>query len=274
MKFRLLVIVICVCLFMLPYLIYQKYVQAPTAPDVVPELFQNVPYIQMVAFEDTARMADAFKTADQPIYISRFPDDFADKGTPDLFIQALLPYIQFYNQQIIAERQQFVAIANKLWSGQPLTETEIQRFMQLAELYDVQGDIDAGTAYHLLEKINFIPQTVALSVALRETQDGTKNLSSPFSVYVWNADNHYVRAAYPDLDRAYYAWMYQLNTADAHARFRELRQRRLSARSYPRAGYFLLKALQSLQPHVVYYENALSETYKKHNLVRFEDIDE
>lgn len=272
MKFRLIFIAVCTVLCVAPYLLYQRHLQSVTAPDNVPELFSMTERITPVAFDTTQAMAEAFQASEQPIYIQSFPSDFDKVGTPELFMRALLPYVQWYNKQLLTDRQQVIAMANKLWAHLPLTATEEERFLQLSQLYDVKGDVDAGTAYQLLEKINVIPPTVALSVALVETEDGTKHLDAPFGVFVWNEDNRYVRAAYPDVEQAYYAWMYQLNTADAHAAFRSQRQQWVSPKPY--VGYFLLAFLRSLRPYDGDYTETLTDTYKQYQLIRFEERDE
>ena len=272
MKFRLTFIFVCSFLCIAPYLIYQRYIQSLTAPDPVPELFQATDRIMPVTFDTTQDMAEAFQTAKEAIYIRSFPADFDKQGTPDLFAKTLLPYIQWYNRQLLAERQQLIAMANKLWAHMPLTQAESDRFMQLANLYGVAGEIDAGTAFRLLEKINVIPPTVALAVALKETENGKRYLDAPFGIFVWDADNRYVRAAYPNLEQAYYAWLYQLNTADAHAAFREMRQQWVSPKPY--VGYFLLEFLGSLRPYDGQYTSALEDTYKKNELTHFEAKDE
>ncbi|MBP5160442.1 MAG: glucosaminidase domain-containing protein [Alphaproteobacteria bacterium] len=265
MKYRLIFIMVCCVLGVVPYLIYQKHMQSLTAPDVVPELFQTTEHVEPTAFATTQAMAEAFQVSDKPIYILSFPTDFDKAGTPELFVQALLPYVQWYNRQISAERQELIAIANKLWAHLPLTQAESDRFAQLANLYGERGDIDPGTAYHLLEKINVIPPAVALTVALQETEGGKKYLDAPFGVFVWDENNRYVRAAYPDLEQAYYAWLYQLNTADAHAAFRAERQQERGR------GYSLLSALRSLSPHDGQYTDKLAKTYKQYQLISFEE---
>ena len=272
MKFRLIFIVVCCFLFLVPYLIYQRHMHNLRAPDVAPVLFENAPQMKLTTMADTKSMAEAFQKANEPIYLAHFPSDFASQGTPELFVQALLPYIHFYNQQVMTDRQQLIAIANKLWAHQSLTQAETERFFQLEKFYDVTGEADAGTAFHLLEKINVIPPTVALAVALEETKGGKEYLDAPFGVFVWDDNKRYVRASYPDLSQAYYAWFYQLNTADAHASFREMRQQWVSPKPY--VGYFLLKHLRSLRPYDENYTDILSDTYTKYQLLRLEEKDE
>ena len=266
MKFRLLFILIAGLVCLVPYLIYQKYQQDLRAPDVVPEVFAtSTEPLLYQSFSTTQEVAAALENP--PVYVESFPSDFNKRGTPELFIKVLLPYIQYYNRQILSDRQQLIVIANKLWAHEPLTKEETTLFLQLAALYDVNTEVDAGGAFHLLEKVNAIPPAVALAVALVETEGGKKYLDAPFGVFVWDQNKRYVRASYLDLGAAYYAWMYQMNTADAHASFREERRPSISS-------YLLLKSLPSLRPYDGKYVKALTDAYKRYNLARFEEKDE
>ena len=70
--------------------------------------------------ESTEQLEELFKGVKYDslprIFIRRFPADFGQKGNPALFAEVLLPHLLRQNELLLAERDAFLAIVNKMKS--------------------------------------------------------------------------------------------------------------------------------------------------------------
>jgi Bax protein len=142
-----------------------------------------------------------------------------------LFLRALLPVLLHVNDQIGADRQDLLAIRNKIAAGVTLSGSEVQWVLSLADAYD-QADADVDV---LLGKVDVIPPSLALAQAIEESGWGTSRIAREhnalFGQFGQVASGDWDYRDFPSLTEAVAAYARNLNTHRAYREFRQTRQR-------------------------------------------------
>ncbi|MDY0241673.1 MAG: glucosaminidase domain-containing protein [Rhodospirillaceae bacterium] len=141
-----------------------------------------------------------------------------------LFLRTLLPIILAVNDRIADDRARLVALRAKLDSGATLSGGEVARIMALADSYD-QPDADLNA---LLQKVDIIPPSLALSQAIEESGWGTSRIARDrnalFGQVASSSDSGWDYRSFADLFEAVDAYARNLNT---HRAYREFRTERM-----------------------------------------------
>ncbi len=107
-----------------------------------------------------------------PIKVERVPEDLGTKDGNErkrLFIAALLPVMLEINQRVMAEREQLLAIRDRLAAGEPLTPASQLWLEALAQRYETTSDkID-----ELVKRVDIVPPSMAIAQSGVESGWGT-----------------------------------------------------------------------------------------------------
>jgi Bax protein len=165
------------------------------------------------------------------VVVASLPPDLDQLDSLDdhkaLFLRTLLPVVLRINDQIGTERQALLALSRKIATGVPLTGSEVQWVLALADAYD-QPDADIAA---LLAKVDVIPPSIALAQAIEESGWGTSRLARErnalFGQFGQASSGDWDYRRFTDLTEAVGAYARNLNT---HRAYREFRQVRLQMR--------------------------------------------
>ena len=174
------------------------------------------------------------------IFLARLPADLSElrsaKTRKSAFIKAVLPLVLRANQDVMAKRRRVIALRQVRRLGFGLGRTDREFLYQMAQDYDVPADdIDA-----LLRRVDIVPPSVALAQAAEESGWGTSRFArrgnAVFGQRTFKSGHgmvplrreegkrHEVRA-FDRLETSVRAYLWNLNTHDAYAQFRTLRDR-------------------------------------------------
>lgn len=118
-----------------------------------------------------------------PLVVEKMPEDLDRipevKARKQIFFKIMLPLILLVNEEILAEREQLLAIQQQLESAEPLSREQSTTLKNLAGRYRVDLDmVEAPQAIEiLLRRANIIPVELALAQAANESAWGTSRFS-------------------------------------------------------------------------------------------------
>lgn len=172
------------------------------------------------------------------LYTTAFPADLREAGTSErkqIFIGALLPLVLMANEEIMTARRELERLIAKQAAGESLTPAESGWLADLAEYYESDPD-ELG---ELLIKVDAVPVALTLAQAIEESGWGTSRYAREgnalFGQRTWSQDVPSLTArkdgqaqahrarAFADLMQSVRAYMHNLNSNTAFAKFREER---------------------------------------------------
>ena len=154
------------------------------------------------------------------------------------FLKAMLPLVLQVNETIMTDREWLLEI-NSQASIDDVSWQDRSRLQSLAKRYGFDKDwFDKTTLVKLLEQVDVVPPSLALSQAVEESGWGTSRFAqegnSPFGQWTFNearglvprgrsSDSKHAIARYNRLIDGVYAYVDNLNTHRAYKEFREAR---------------------------------------------------
>lgn len=267
------------CLFLAALLCWAA---APAAParansDAAPEAMALADVFEASGYDwDSVRTGEAdvphLATRALPRDLGRVSDLELKKS---LFFRALLPVVLQVNDRIAAERRRLSEIGAALARGEYLTPRDEAWFADLSERYG------ADTVEELLKRVDGVPPSLVLAQAAEESGWGTSRFvregNALFGQYTWNDDHDGIAPkdndpadtarrvrAFPSVGGAVAAYVHNLNSHRAYARFRALRAAGAS-------GYDLTRALDRYSERRGEYGETLRMIIRANRLAGLDD---
>ncbi len=126
---------------------------------------------------------DALEDGVPPLILQNLPGDLnkiqSNKYRKSIFFKALLPMILLANDEIRAERQQLLMIQQQITVGELLNKQQRQTIATLSKRYKVKfnNQQPEKTIDKLLNRVDIIPEDLALAQAANESAWGTSRFS-------------------------------------------------------------------------------------------------
>ncbi len=197
---------------------------------------------------------DATATQVPRIFVDKLPEDFAEKGTGELYMNIITALILRANEQAIKERMLLTALKNKYEKGEKWSETEESFFNALVEKYDV---IVAKTVQTQLDQLTLRVDEVVPGLAVAQsvyaTNWGQKNMSHPYGQMGWLDEKTYDELPYDSLIAATDAYVKEMNSANNYWIWRVYRQNAVHRGMRDRLAYSLAGRLRVYRPEDPYY---------------------
>jgi Bax protein len=176
------------------------------------------------------------------------------------FVQRILPIVQKENQRLIRLRYQVINLVILLNRGYQLKPEDAKLMESLAKRYKLKDDPlqDPGSREELLNKIDIIPNSLALAQAANESAWGQSRFSREANNLfgIWTFDkrkglkprerdddkNHLVRK-FEHVDESIRYYMLTLNSHPAYRKMRKIRKQ-LRENNMPITGEALVSGLE------------------------------
>lgn len=215
-----------------------------------------------------------------PVFLAAVPADLGDLREVDtkkrLFLRVMLPLILSVNDEIAADRERLMEIADRMQRNKWVNAADTQWVDQLAARYGVSGlPVQA-----LIRRVDVIPPSLAMAQAAEESGWGT-------SRFVREANNLYGQittspgglvaggdatrrlANFSSLRESVRAYAHNLNT---HRAYEDLRRARaaLRARKGPPDGHTLAGSLVAYSERGQDYVETIRSLIRKNSLMRYD----
>lgn len=223
-----------------------------------------------------------------PSSLDSLKDSQSIKVRKEVFIKALLPLIIQANKEVLEDRKKVLYLSNKM-PKEELNDKDVEIFKQLSKKYNVKQQINTfwdvlSGVNALVVKVNTIPNSLVLAIAIKETGWGTsrflKEGNSLFSE--WTFVDHanaiaplnkkpgakYAVRKYKDLASSINSFFYNLNGGDNYKSFRNVRFKELSN---PK-GVSVYKLTNTLEHYAEMpnYAESLQSIIKGNNLTAYD----
>ncbi len=192
-----------------------------------------------------------------------------------LFFRALLPVVLQVNAEIAAERRRLAELGQTLRRGEFLPPRDEAWLAALSERYG------AATVESLMTRVDGVPPSLVLAQAAEESGWGSSRFvregNALFGQYTWNDDHDGILPqdnepgdtarrvrAFPSVKGAVAAYVHNLNSHRAYARFRALRASGAS-------GYELTRALDRYSERGGEYGETLRMIIRANRLAGLDD---
>ncbi len=218
-----------------------------------------------------------------PVGNTPLPDLNAITHIPErkaAFIDLLMPMIEARNQSLLSQRQELLAMADKLQRNRSLSRRERARLKELRQRYHVDEEryLEMGDALEeLLRRIDVIPPSLVLAQAAAESGWGTSRFAREgnnlFGQWCYSegcgmiparrpTGNRHEVQRFDNVEAAVIAYYRNLNTHRAYRDFREQRAR-MRRDDQPLSGHELAGQLRHYSSRGQDYIDELRE------LIRF-----
>jgi Bax protein len=134
-------------------------------------------------FKRYSYQIDALEDGVPPLILQNLPGDLnkiqSNKYRKSIFFKALLPMILLANDEIRVERKQLLIIKQRLSTDKFLNKQQLQTIATLSKRYKVKlnNAQPAKTIDELLNRVDIIPEDLALAQAANESAWGTSRFS-------------------------------------------------------------------------------------------------
>ena len=183
------------------------------------------------------------------IFVERLPDDFAEKGTPDLFLKVMSALVLRENELAIRERVALIALKTKYESGENWSPEEQAFFDRLVEKYDAGAKRDiAGKIADLMEKVDAVPVSLAVAMAAEATNWGKENLDHPFRQQGWIDTQNYGFLPFEKLTEATASYVREMNGMPPMLEWRISRGQYRNMFGVPDLGYRSIRWIKNYMP--------------------------
>lgn len=198
------------------------------------------------------------------VEIVNLPSDFAQNGNAELFIKAVLPLTMRANEKIAEDRKFLLGLSDKIKENKALTPEETARFEELARTYDAYDrKSPAGRLAELLEKVDVVPNSLAIGQMGIQTDWGKKNADAPFGQKEW-VNGKYVLKKFKTLPEAVQSFMLEINSMPQYQTFRV--QRRVFKNMRGSLSARLINYLSPFEPEDSSYLLRLKGAYRTYKL--------
>ena len=185
-------------------------------------------YIDKIEKNEIANLYDGITAFDMPhTFVEKIPEQFDVKSEDDktLFLKIMTPHLLRTNEKIINERRVLFVLNEKMKLKQPFSKKEQSFFDMLSQKYDVMHlNAETSRMSELILRVDIIPVSLGVAVAIWATNWGQENKNSPFMEYAWNEKVEYLPIQFNSLSEATDSFALQLNTRSQLVSFRTDRQ--------------------------------------------------
>ena len=244
------IIVILCCFFVFPTM-------AQNLDAAIEKLTQDIPG-QVVSPKTTQELATLFQNATDTsvprIFVDKLPSDFAEKGSPQLYMRVITALILRANEKAVREKMLLTALKNKYDKKEAWTSKEESFFHAMVEKYDVTITKTIDTQLEqLTQKIDEIVPGLAVAQSVYATDWGKKNMSHPYGQMGWLDEKTYDELPYDSLIKATDAYVSEMNSATNYWMWRLTRQRAAHRGMRDRLAAALASNLYPYRPEDPYY---------------------
>ncbi len=183
------------------------------------------------------------------VFVEKLPDDFAEKGTPDLFLKVMSALVLRENELAIRERVALIALKAKYEAGENWSQEEKTFFDRLVEKYDAGAKRDiAGKIADLMEKVDVVPVSLAVAMAAEATNWGRENLDHPFRQQGWIDTQNYGFLPFEKLTEATASYVREMNGMPPMLEWRISRGQYRNMFGVPDLGYRSIRWIKNYMP--------------------------
>ncbi|MBE6446261.1 MAG: hypothetical protein E7021_02545 [Alphaproteobacteria bacterium] len=217
--------------------------------------------------EELEKLFDTPKGEIPRIFVKKLPDDFAEKGSKELYAKVITALILKENEQILGEQYLFFLLKGKADKGIEWSEKEKQFFDYLVEKYDavVLKTIPTKIA-DLTYKIDEIPPVMAIIQSAVQTNWGKENMDSPYGQKGWLDRENYDFIKYPNLIEATQKYVLEMNSTPNYDGWRNQRANQ-NYRQRKQGTYTTIQSLRTYMPEDVNYVSKLKNELNQNKFV-------
>lgn len=217
--------------------------------------------------EELEKLFDTPKGEIPRIFVKKLPDDFAEKGSKELYAKVITALILKENEQILGEQYLFFLLKEKADKGIEWSEKEKQFFDYLVEKYDavVLKTIPTKIA-DLTYKIDEIPPVMAIIQSAVQTKWGKENMDIPFGQKGWLDRENYDFIKYPNLIEATQKYVLEMNSTPNYDGWRNQRANQ-NYRQRKQGTYTTIQSLRTYMPEDVNYVSKLKNELNQNKFV-------
>ncbi len=251
----------------------------------VGELFEKIGYTPEAWQAGIREVPRVYLTNVAPRWRERVSNEVSVQTKKRIFFRALAPLALRSNELILRDRARLADLRSRLDGGGEITAEDRQWFAQLASRYGVaqedQAQTDDRTLEELMERVDAVPVSLALSQCAEESGWGTSRFAAEgnalFGQWSWGGTGikpeqqragmgDYRIAAFETPLGSVMAYMLNLNTHAAYAGLRALRAE-LRARGERISGWELAESLDR------YSERGQAYVESLHSIMRVNKLD-
>ncbi len=252
----------------------------------VQALFEKLSYTQVEWQAGIREVPRIYLTDIPPRWREKTSKEITVRLKKELFFRVMAPLILRSNELILSDRDRVESLRAQVAEGRPLTDEDSRWLRDLAVGYRVIDDGDVGplgneSLSELLQKVDIIPVSLALSQAAEESGWGTSRFAAEgnalFGQWTWGEDRikpkeqreelgNYGIAAFETPLLSMVAYMRNLNTHPAYDGLREKRAA-LRGAGEPLSGRTLAETLTS------YSERGSEYVESLHAIMRVNRLD-
>ena len=243
-------IFLLLCFWILP-------LNAQSLDKAIQELTKDVKG-EVVTPATTKELQELFKDATETkvprIFVDKLPADFAENGTPELFMNVITALILRSNETAVKEKMLLTVLKKKYEKQEPWSPVEQSFFNALLEKYDAV--IDKTTQMQLDQltlKVDEIVPGLAVAQSVYATDWGKKNMEHPYGQMGWLDEENYNELPYDSLIKATEEYVKEMNSAKNYWMWRTLRQKAAHKGSLKLLAYTLAGDLRVYRPEDPYY---------------------
>lgn len=218
----------------------------------------------------TAELEKLFDTPKGKIprlFVKKLPDDFAEKGSKELYAKVITALILKENEQILGEQYLFSILKEKADKGLKWNEKEKQFFDYLVEKYDaiVLKTIPTKIA-DLTYKIDEIPPVLPIIQSAVQTNWGKENMDSPYGQKGWMDRENYDFIKYPNLIEATQKYVLEMNSTPNYDGWRNQRANQ-NYRQKKQGSFQIIQSVRTYMPENVNYVSKLKNELNQNKFV-------
>ncbi len=206
-------------------------------------------YIESIDMKGLEELYKDIKAESVPyVFVEKIPDDFKVTSVSDqtLFMKLMTPHLLRVNEKIMRERKVILILEEKIKNDEKLTSHEEQFFKEMIEKYDVVHlKSRIAQISELVLRVDVIPVSVGLAVAIWSTNWGQKEKQSPFFEHGWDESVQYLPIKFEKLSQAAESFALQLNSRSQLSQIRATRAHFRLFKNNPTFGQDLVYGLRN-----------------------------
>jgi len=253
-------------------LIFANIVHAVSLDNAIQQLSQEVSGT-VVTPATTEELETLFKNATLKsvprIFVDRLPEDFAEKGSPELYAKVITALILRSNERILREKILLAALKRKFEKEDTWSEQENAFYNSLVEKYDVSiAKTKATQLEQLALKIDEITPGLALLQSVYTTNWGKTNMQAPYAQRGWNENQKYAPIKYDSLIKATESYVDEMNSEPSYWPWREYRRRAVHRRASENLPYLLAGKLMAYYLEDPDYTRTLQQIFTDNPFIK------
>lgn len=206
-------------------------------------------YIESIDMNGLKDLYKDMKAESVPyVFVEKIPEDFKVEKVSDktLFMKLMTPQLLRANEKIMRERKVVLILEEKIKNKNELTQKEEDFFKFLVEKYDVVH-LKSRTAQikELVLRVDVIPVSLSLAVAIWSTNWGQRERQSPFFEHAWDENVQYKPIKFEKLSDAVESFALQLNSRSQLSQIRATRAHFRLFKNNPTFGQDLVYGIRN-----------------------------